>query len=170
MSEQLRMGLLVSTGVHLVLLVGAGGVAMHESDGAGNVRIDLATLDAVTVAPEGALSIGAMTGAGDEESKAVEKRRMLYQRYIEEVSDEIHAHRLDSGRSDLIGIAAVAFRADAAGIFHGIVLRKSSGNPELDEASLRAVRASSGKVKRPKELGTGDITVVEEVRFQYGLR
>lgn len=40
----------------------------------------------------------------------------------------------------------------------------------LDEAAVRAVRAASGKVKRPKELGTHDITIFEEVRFQYGLK
>ncbi len=71
---------------------------------------------------------------------------------------------------DAVGIALVVFHADAGGRFFGIQLKKSSGDKVLDEAAVRAVRAASGKVKRPKELGTHDITIFEEVRFQYGLK
>lgn len=43
-------------------------------------------------------------------------------------------------------------------------MQESSGHRELDDVARRAIEASSGRVKRPK------ILVIQDVRFQYGLR
>lgn len=170
LSDSMRIGLAASIGIHAVFLIG---IADPDAPGSGftDIRIDLNALESVSVSESGALAIGAVeTGRGPDAEKMAERRRMLYRQYLEEVNALIHAHRLDSGRKDLIGIALVVFHADAGGRFFGIKLKKSSGDKVLDEAALRAVRAASGKVKRPKELGTHDITIFEEVRFQYGLK
>lgn len=169
-SDSMRIGLAASIGLHAVFLIGVSDPDAPGS-GATDIRIDLNALEAVNVSETGALAIGSLDhGTGPDAEKMAERRRMLYRRYIEDVSSLIHAHRLDSGRKDLIGIALVVFHADAAGRFFDVSLKKSSGSDALDNAALRAVRAASGKVKRPKELGTHDITIFEEVRFQYGLR
>ena len=46
----------------------------------------------------------------------------------------------------------------------------SSGHALLDEVARKHILASSGRFKRPKMIGSERITVVEEVRFQFGLR
>ena len=56
------------------------------------------------------------------------------------------------------------------GTFSRISLRASSGSPQLDDVARKAIAASSGRVKRPKVLGKLPIFIVQEVRFQYGLR
>lgn len=105
-----------------------------------------------------------------DENRAMEERRRRYLAYLQDVSNEIHAHRLDAGGDGLIGICEVRFSIDEAGRFYAIHLYKTSGDPKLDEAALRAVRAASGRIKRPKGIAEGPLHLSEEVRFQYGLR
>lgn len=86
------------------------------------------------------------------------------------MSNEIHARRLEAGGNGLIGICEVRFSIDEAGRFHAVRLHKSSGDPKLDRAALAAVRAASGRVKRPAGAAEGPLHVSEEIRFQYDLK
>lgn len=171
MSESMKIGLAVSAGVHLVLLLAWGGVEEAPVSGGDFLRIDAAVADAVSVAPEGALAIGEFkTGESADEEKLAQQRRRIYAQYLEDVDKEIHSRRLDFGRTDLIGIAVFTFQINGDGTFSRISLRDSSGSPQLDDVARKAIAASSGRVKRPKVLGKLPIFIVQEVRFQYGLR
>ena len=70
MSESMKIGLAVSAGVHLVLLLAWGGVEEAPVSGGDFLRIDAAVADAVSVAPEGALASGEFTtGESADEEK-----------------------------------------------------------------------------------------------------
>ena len=93
-----------------------------------------------------------------------------YLTYLQDVSNEIHARRLEAGGNGLIGICEVRFSIDEEGRFYSVRLYKSSGDPRLDRAALAAVRAASGRVKRPAGVADGPLHVSEEIRFQYDLK
>ena len=171
MTETLRIGLMASAGCHLLLLIGLNGFDAKTLEATHFIRINAEEVEAVVVSEGGVLELGSIVPeAGADEEKQIEQRRRVYAEYLEAVTLEIHAHRLDFGRRDLIGIAVFDFVVDADGFFTGVKLRKSSGDPMLDDVARRAVLAASGRVKRPKILGPMPIAVEEEVRFQYGLR
>lgn len=91
--------------------------------------------------------------------------------YLGAVSDAIHARRFVSVEVDrtLIGLAWFSFTITADGDFTDIALAESSGNMALDRAGEAAVRAASGKVKRPASLGREEIGLVIAVKYQYAL-
>lgn len=162
----------VSVGIHLAafLLVSipAADFSFSSSE---LVEMDLESIEAAVVRPGGVVSVEGGAGPGDsDEAKAAEARRTAFLKYLDEVSDAVHRHRLDAGNTDLIGLAEIVFEIDAKGRFKNIRLKKTSGSSELDLAALNAAKAASGEVKRPPILGTGTLTVFEEVRFQYGLK
>ncbi len=107
--------------------------------------------------------------AGPEEAEQLDRKRRAYLRYIEDVDDAIHARRLVSGDTGLIGVALCAFTIEADGTFRSPQIVSTSGRPELDASALRAVRAASGVVRRPDILGSEPIHVSLQVKYQYGL-
>lgn len=107
--------------------------------------------------------------AGDEDSNLADQRRKAYNRYLDDISDAIHARRFDYGRTDLIGVTELGFIIGWDGNFNKIWLVKSSGRPELDKAAEHAVRAASGVVRRPSELGSENLAVIMQVKYQYDL-
>lgn len=170
LSESMKTGLMISVGIHLVALVLLGGIQSDVVSGTQYVKIDAAALDAVSVSNEAGVALGSfMNSAGPSESKLAARRRQAYLDYLEAVSLEIHSHRLDFGRTDLIGIVTYSFIVDAAGRFSNIRMLASSGWPELDRVAKLAIERSSGRVKRPRLIGAEPLAVVQEVRFQYGL-
>lgn len=107
--------------------------------------------------------------AGPEEIEQLDRKRRAYLRYIEEVDDAIHARRLLSGDTGLIGVALCAFTIGSDGAFSSPQIVSSSGRPEVDASALRAVRAASGVVRRPDILGSDPIHVSLQVKYQYDL-
>ena len=105
-----------------------------------------------------------------EEAEELNRKRRAYLRYLDEVDDAIHARRLDSGDTSLIGVALCAFTIAPDGTFSEIRIVHSSGREALDASALRAVRAASGVVRRPEILGPAPIHVSLQVKYQYGLR
>lgn len=143
----------------------------YSPTGSKLVEVDLDSLETAGYDNSGILAVESGAAGGDsDEAKAAEARRTAFLKYLDEVSEAVHRHRLDSGDTSLIGLAELVFEIDARGCFRSIRLKKSSGSSALDAAALNAVRAASGEVKRPPVLGTGTLTVFEEVRFQYGLK
>ncbi|MDR1708168.1 MAG: TonB family protein [Candidatus Accumulibacter sp.] len=108
--------------------------------------------------------------AGDEEVDAAAQRRRIYRRYLDDIGEAVHVRRFEYGRRDLIGVAVYGFVVEPDGSFSRIELRSSSGNADLDSAAGRSVRAASGIVKRPAELGNEPIAVILPIKYQYGLR
>lgn len=170
MSDAAKIGLWVSLSLHALFLILAGGTAGEAAGGKQFVRLSAESLDAIVTAESGALALGAFTSGASDEAKLAERRREAYLQYLEDIAAEIHSRRLDFGRTNLIGIAVFAFSVDERGAFRDIRLTASSGKPELDRVARLAIEASSGRVRRPKLLGSDPIAVVQEVRFQYGLR
>ena len=77
MSESMKIGLAVSAGVHLVLLLAWGGVEEAPVSGGDFLRIDAAVADAVSVAPEGAWEAADLHCSGSALSVRAALRRLL---------------------------------------------------------------------------------------------
>lgn len=104
-----------------------------------------------------------------EAARAAERKRRAFLRYLDAIDEAVHARRLETGGTDLIGVAVYTFLARADGSFSEPRLRASSGDPRLDAAARRAILAADGKVRRPAEIGSEPIPVILEVKYQYGL-
>lgn len=105
-----------------------------------------------------------------EPQNTADKRRQAFFAFLDDLDAAVHAHRMDGGEQEFVGVAAYAFTVRPDGGFTTPMLRQSSGNAALDAAAYRAVCAASGSVKRPEILGNGDIPVVMHVKYQYDLR
>lgn len=170
-AEATRYGILVSLLVHALLFVSWDSHLEMSMPGQSVVTLDVESSRALSREPGGVVLDARMFDPRSaNEQRAIEERRRRYFQYIEDVSDAIHARRLQHGQTDLIGLCEVSFAIDPDGCFSDIRLRKTSGNPELDLAALNAVRSASCVVKRPKDIATGEIELTQEIRFQYGLR
>ena len=107
--------------------------------------------------------------SSNDEANLADQRRKIYNRYLDEISDAIHARRFEYGRRDLIGVAEFGFIIEPSGMFSNIELLGGSGHPDLDRAAEHAVQAASGVVKRPLELGSENIAVLMPIKYQYDL-
>lgn len=102
---------------------------------------------------------------------AFNKSRMLNS-YLDLIKKEIENRKFSPVESmyyGLIGNAVVVFTITSDGIFTGIHIFRSSGNPLLDKTAVNAVEAASGKVKRPAASGRNNLRVNVTVKYQYGL-
>lgn len=162
--------LAVSVALHLLFLIVAKESASLTDAVGRYIQVDLTSTEILISKGTNNISLGSISQGQADAKKAAEKRRQIYNQYIEEVAREIHSRRLDFGHKDLIGLAAFSFSIQSDGKFTDIKLRKSSGLPQLDNVARLAIEASSEKVKRPKELGGNVLFVFQEVRFQYNLR
>lgn len=115
------------------------------------------------------LGVEAATAGNAEQERIANMQRRAFLEYLDAVDDAVHAHRLDGGETGLLGVAACSFTIAQDGTFQDIALHASSGHTELDTAALRAVRAASGRVRRPAIIGQEPIPVVLDVKFQYRL-
>lgn len=168
--EALKTGILVSIVAHALLFLTWDHVDRLEPSSGAVVTVALEGTTAVAMREGGTIMEARVYDPREaDEAKAVAERRRRYRQYLQDVSNEIHAQRLRAGGSDLIGLCEVRFAIDESGTFFDIRLHRSSGNPALDRAALRAVRAASGRVKRPAGIAEGVLNVAEEVRFQYAL-
>ena len=126
-----------------------------------------------TLAPEGTrpgTGLQAASESDREEAEKLDRKRRIYLRYLDDVDDAVHARRLDSGNTSLIGVVLCAFTIAGDGTFHDARIVTSSGTPELDASALRAIAAASGGIRRPDILGTTPIHVSLAVKYQYGLK
>lgn len=124
----------------------------------------------VTSQGKGALQLGHRTASQDAEHRLADARRKAFAHYLQAVDDAVHSHRLDFGKTDLIGVAKWQFTILADGSFTAPLLVCGSGSAALDETARRAIIAASGTVKRPAIIGTEDILMTLDVKFQHALR
>lgn len=167
--ECLITGLAVSLFVHCMLL---GIRPPKQSDLPVlhvTVEMDMDTLGATTDTQRG-LGVESATPKAVQEANAADHKRQVFLAYLDAVDAAVHARRLDSGDTDLIGVATCAFLIRANGTFSQPTLYDSSGHAALDAAALQAVRTASGTVRRPTLTGTDPIPMRIQVKYQYGLR
>ena len=91
-------------------------------------------------------------------------------RYLDQVSESVHARRriADAGRH-LVGNALCRVAIESDGHFSSVEILRSSGNAELDGDAVKAVRATSGTVPRPRILGGNAIAIALTIKYQFGL-
>lgn len=166
--ECLLTGLALSLFAHFCLLSGTGGTPETETAGT-YVSVTLSS-SALAQGPGKGTGIGTPSPEQLAGREAADRRRAAYLRYLEDIDDCVHAHRLDGGETGLIGVAKYGVTVLSDGTFADIVLLSSSGSARLDEAAKRAIEAASGRVKRPAITGEDPIPVLLYVKYQYGLR
>ena len=133
------------------------------------VQLDMESVARAPSAPKG-LGLNSSRPESAEDAKAADRKRQAFLRYLDAVDEEVHSRRLETGGTGLIGVALCSFLILPDGTFSEPALRASSGDPRLDAAALRAVRAASGKVRRPALIGTDPIPMTLQVKYQYNLR
>lgn len=168
-SERLWAGVALSLFLHFSLTL----VHHPEPEKAPPLRVVVEMDDSSAITPKGArpgIGLRALSPQAREESERLDRKRRAYLRYIEDVDEAIHARRLMSGETDLIGVTLCAFTIDGDGTFSDVRIVSSSGRPSLDASALRAVRAASGVTRRPEILGTDPLHVSLQVKYQYNLQ
>lgn len=168
-SERLWTGITLSLFLHFTLLI----CNTQKQEQAPLFRTILAIDETSALLENSArqgVGIEHATAQNREEAEKASRKRRAYLRYIDDVDNAIHARRLDFGEISLIGVALCAFTIDHNGAFSDVRIVTSSGKPNLDASALRAIRAASGVVPRPKILGTDPIHVSLQVKYQYDLQ
>lgn len=165
---EIRIALAVSVALHAIFLLLLNPIHFESGDPTTIVAVKLNPLVA-DAAGEGT-GIEALQTDNSSQDKAQDKRREIFLQYLEDISAMVHSMRFVTGSRELIGIASYTFYVQPDGKFSNIRLKNSSGKAALDKAAYEAIKASSGKVKRPKAIGLQPIPVLQEVRYQYGLR
>ena len=104
------------------------------------------------------------------DTAAAERRRGAMTRYLDQVSEAIHARRRvsDTGRL-LVGNSLCRIVIESDGRFSSVDILRSSGDAALDVDATAAVRAASGVVPRPRILGGKAIAIALPVKYQFGL-
>ena len=122
--DALKTGLFVSVLLHATLFFGWGDPVRVPLSGGTVVTMELEGSGAV-VSDEGGvlLEARAFDPRAADDAKAFEERRRRYLAYLQDVSNEIHARRLEAGGNGLIGICEVRFSIDEAGRFYAVRLR-----------------------------------------------
>jgi TonB family protein len=101
---------------------------------------------------------------------AADRRRDALVRYLDRVSESVHAHRRTAGEGRrLIGNALFRIVIDGDGRFVAVAMLRGSGDARLDADAEAAVRAASGTVRRPRLLGDGALAITLAVKYQSGL-
>lgn len=103
-------------------------------------------------------------------SADAERRREAMTRYLDKVSESVHARRrvVDAGRH-LVGNALCRVVIENDGRFSSVEILRSSGDVELDADAVKAVRTTSGTVPRPRILGGNAIAIALTIKYQFGL-
>lgn len=169
--EALWTGVVLSLFVHFLLLSHAPGPPDQAAFSA-VVRLEMES-SAASARRERGLDVAAAAPGEKrdaEAARAAERKRRAFLHYLDAIDEAVHARRLETGGTDLIGVAVYTFLARADGTFSEPALRSSSGDPRLDASARRAILAASGTVRRPAEIGSEPVPVILEVKYQYGLR
>lgn len=164
------IGVGVALMLHAVGILAFRSVKWEGEPAYQSVVIHIENADIAVHDSDTALGIESVSSSDMQQSKVADKKRQIYQQYLADISDCVHAHRfLLSGSRDLIGIASITFQIESDGTFSAVKLRSSSGRELLDRSAAEAVRACSGKVKRPPSTGLHPLVVLQEVRYQFKL-
>lgn len=167
-SERLWTGIALSVFAHFLLMLHTPRAEHAPSSSIALQTVMEAPL--VTSQGKGALQLGHRTASQEAEHRLADARRKAFAHYLQTVDDAVHARRLDSGKTDLIGVAKWQFTILADGSFTAPTLVCGSGSALLDETARQAIMAASGTVKRPAIIGTEDIPITLDVKFQHDLR
>ncbi len=172
-AQRLAVCLLISLCIHY--LAGSINLRHEVVSGTGlDIRQNQSIAPPIALSVALPLSLDSFQG---EESCAANKettpdeRRQALKNYLEKVTREVHARRgssLPATRAQA-GNSLFSLCVDGQGCFYDIHMIRSSGQPALDKASLRAVQAASGVVTRPASLGSGPLRISLDVKFQFGL-
>lgn len=167
-SERLWTGIVLSLFIHFSLALFHGSAPEQVS-----VFRAVLEMDSESTLAQGATRQGTgLQSSSPQDREEVEKldqKRRAYLRYIDEVENVIHARRLASGDTGLIGVALCAFTIQPDGSFSDVQIVSTSGRPALDASALRAIHGASGVVRRPDILGPSPIHVSLPVKYQYEL-
>lgn len=167
-SERLWTGVAVSLFLHFFLTLWHPADEAEKTSFRAVLEMDSQSSALPDVTRQGT-GVESAPAASPEEAEQLDRKRRAYLRYIEDVDDAIHARRLISGDTGLIGVALCAFTIGGDGTFSSPQIVSTSGRPELDASALRAVRAASGVIRRPDILGSAPIQVSLQVKYQYDL-
>lgn len=167
-SERLWTGVAVSLFLHFFLTLWHPADEAEKTSFRAVLEMDSPSSALPDVTRQGT-GVESAPAASPEEAEQLDRKRRAYLRYIEDVDDAIHARRLISGDTGLIGVALCAFTIGGDGTFSSPQIVSTSGRPELDASALRAVRAASGVIRRPDILGSAPIHVSLQVKYQYDL-
>lgn len=167
--EALWTGVALSLFAHFLLVFAPERDASSRPAFRTELRMDMES-PAVAVRENDGVGVIAARPRDAEDDQAAGRKRKAFFDYLDALDEAVHTRRLDSGDTDLIGVATYTFLVRPDGSFTEPELRVSSGDPRLDASALRAIRAASGKVRRPVLLGIAFIPVTLQVKYQYGLR
>jgi TonB family protein len=140
----------------------------------GTVPVTLETMVPEQLTSEG-ISLTAEMAPSDPENQGeslADKRQRVFAEYLKEIRRAIEANKFQppgGNFSDLIGRATCGLTVTEDGRFIQVHLVRSSGDPRLDTTALLALRASSGRVKRPPITGDTPLSLRVTVKYQYGL-
>ena len=175
--ERTAIAVVLSLAVHWLVLIGwkteAPRTAGPEPDDI--VVIDTSGMEigislATSITLEQTVPPAASTEKTSADAAAAERRREAMTRYLDQVSESIHAHRRisDAGRH-LVGNALCRIVIESDGRFSSVAILRGSGDVELDADAMEAVRSTSGAVLRPRMLGGNAITIALTIKYQFGL-
>ena len=150
--DALKTGLFVSVLLHATLFFGWGETVHVPQSGAAVATMELEGSGAV-VSDEGGVLLEARVfdPRAADEAKAFEERRRRYLSYLQDVSNEIHARRLEAGGLGLIGICEVRFSIDEAGRLYARAPPQSSGPPPPPPEARPCGAPRRGCRKRARE-------------------
>ena len=167
-SERLWTGIVLSLFVHFLLVLHP-----HRTEHAPPSSFALQTVMEIppsTGHGRNTLQLGCRATSQDAEHHLADARRKAFADYLQAVDDAVHARRLDSGKTDLIGVARWLVFILEDGSFTPPIRMRSSGSALLDETARRAIMAASKTVKRPAIIGSENIPMTLDIKFQHDLR
>ncbi|MBN2804883.1 MAG: energy transducer TonB [Deltaproteobacteria bacterium] len=74
---------------------------------------------------------------------------------------------LAAQRMGITGIVTISFVVESNSSFSKVVIRNSSGHEILDKAALETVVGLSGKLQRPRELGSVDLKTSVVLKYEF---
>ena len=175
--ERTALAVVLSLALHWLVLNGlkSGGMTMAEAGTDDVVVVDTSGMEiGISLATSITLEQNVLPAVPTENSSTnavdAERRREAMTRYLDQVSESVHARRriVDAGRH-LVGNALCRVVIESDGRFSSVEILRSSGDAELDADATKAVRTTSGTVPRPRILGGNAISIALTVKYQFGL-
>lgn len=170
MTDQTRLFilLLISLAFHLSVLHDwkAGEKDIFFSDEMLYIDISCADADVSLQAP---VTLEQAVTEPDRGQEGANRRRSALKQYLEQVSNAVHNNRKATANTQLIGSAQFRITIAQDGTFSEITQIRTSGDKTLDADADAAIRRASGKVRRPRILGSAPIVTNMAVKYQFGL-
>ena len=176
-SERTATAVVLSLALHWLALSGWKPVtiAMVEAETDDLVIVEHSSMEigislATPITLEQSVLPAAPTENASAAAAAAERRREAMTRYLDQVSESVHARRRvsDAGRH-LVGNALCRLVIESDGRFSSVGILRSSGDAALDSDAMEAVRMASGAVPRPRILGGQAMIIALTVKYQFGL-